>query len=267
MIVGYAPASVHTRPFTLSGKAAMPLLVAWTFLTALPIPLGRTPNPKDHGAAVAWYPAVGFALGGLLALMDRALQHTVLSSLVVAVLLVAMLALLTGFLHLDGLVDTCDAAFAHRPRQERLVIARDPRAGAFGVVSVVLLILLKVSLLAGSLGPQRAAVLVCFPALARCVMAAAVATLPAARGPEGMGGSVKAYARPWALGIAAALALIPIIALLRWYALVLCAGAVIGGASIAIFALRRLGGTTGDVYGAICECAEVGALLAAALVV
>jgi adenosylcobinamide-GDP ribazoletransferase len=245
----------------------MPLLVAWTFLTALPIHLWRAPSPKEHGAAVAWYPAVGFTLGGLLALMDCGLQHTALSAFVVAVLLVATLALLTGFLHLDGLIDTCDAAFAHRPRQERLVIARDPRAGAFGVVGVVLLILLKVSLLAGSPGPQRAAILVCFPALARCVMAAAVITLPAARGPEGMGGSVKAYARPWAFGIAAALALIPTIVLLRWHALVLCAGAVIGGAGVAILALRRLGGTTGDVYGAICECAEVGALLAAALMV
>jgi len=265
MIVRYAPTSVATRPFMLSEKAAMPLLVAWTFLTALPIHMWRAPSLEERGAAVAWYPAVGFALGGLLTLMDYGLQHTALSAFVVAVLLVATLALLTGFLHLDGLIDTCDAAFAHRPQEERLRIARDPRAGAFGVVGVVLLLLLKVSPLAGSLGSDRAAVLVCFPALARCVMAAAVVILPSARGAEGMGGSVKAYARPRVLGIAAASALIPTIVLLRWHALVLCAGAVIGGACVAIFALRRLGGTTGDVYGAICECAEIGALLAVAL--
>jgi len=265
MIVRYAPTSVATRPFMLSEKAAMPLLVAWTFLTALPIHMWRAPSLEERGAAVAWYPAVGFALGGLLALMDYGLQHTALSAFVVAVLLVATLALLTGFLHLDGLIDTCDAAFAHRPQEERLRIARDPRAGAFGVVGVVLLLLLKVSPLAGSLGSDRAAVLVCFPALARCVMAAAVVILQSARGVEGMGGSVKAYARPRVLGIAAASALIPTIFLLRWHALVLCAGAVIGGACVAIFALRRLGGTTGDVYGAICECAEIGALLAVAL--
>lgn len=244
----------------------MPLLVAWTFLTALPLPLWRTPKATERGAAVAWYPTVGLVLGGCLALLDFGLRHTALSALVSAVLLVTVLAFLTGFLHLDGLIDTCDAALVHRSREERLRIARDPRAGAFGVVGVVSLLLLKAALLAGPLGAHRAVVLVCFPALARCAMSAAVIILPSARGTDGMGGSVKTYARPWTLGVAAVTALLPTIALPRWHALALIVGAMIGGACVVILALRRLGGTTGDVYGAICECAEVGALLAAALV-
>jgi len=244
----------------------MSLLVAWTFLTALPLPLRRAPMPAERGAAVAWYPAVGYALGGILAFVDWGLRHTALSSFVVAALLVATLALLTGFLHLDGLLDTCDAAFVQRTRAERLAIARDPRAGAFGVVVVVLLLLLKTALLAGPLGTHRTAVILCFPALARCVMAAAIILLPSARGTEGLGGGVKAHARPWTLGVALMIAAIPTVALLRWQALALFAGAVIGGACIAALALRRLGGATGDVYGAICECAEVGALLAAAVI-
>lgn len=244
----------------------MSLLVAWTFLTTLPVPLRRAPTAAEHGGAVAWYPFVGLILGGFIAVADFGLRHSALSAPVIGVLLVALLALLTGFLHLDGLIDMCDAAFASRSREERLVIARDPRAGAFGVVGVVLLLLLKTALLAGPLGAQRTAVLVCFPALARSVMSAAVITLPSARGAEGMGGSVRAQARPWMLGAAAAIALIPTVALLRWHAFALIAGAIVGGACVALLALRRLGGATGDVYGAICECAEVGALLAAALV-
>ncbi len=194
------------------------------------------------------------------------MRHTALSAFVVAALLVALLALLTGFLHLDGLIDTCDAVFAHRTREQRLVIARDPRAGAFGVVGVVLLLLLKTLLLAGPLGEHRSAALICFPALARCGMTAAVILLPSARGTEGLGGSVKAHAPPWTLIVAIPITVIPTIVLLRWHALALVAGAVIGGACVAALALRRLGGTTGDVYGAICECAEVGALLAVAMV-
>ncbi len=244
----------------------MPLLVAWTFLTALPFPLRRMPQPAEQGAAVAWYPAVGYALGGILTFADWGLRHTALSAFAAAALLVAILALLTGFLHLDGVIDTCDAVFAHRSRVERLAIARDPRAGAFGVVGVVLLLLLKTSLLAGPLGNHRTAALVCFPALARCGMTAAIILLPSARGAEGLGGGVKVHARPWTLGVAVAIALIPTIILLQWQALALVGGAMIGGACVASLALRRLGGTTGDVYGAICECAEVGALLGAALV-
>lgn len=243
----------------------MPLLVALTFLTVLPLPFPRAATPRDRGAAVMWYPAVGYGLGGALALLDSGLRHTTLAGNVRGVVLVAALALLTGFLHLDGLIDTCDAVFAHRTRADRLAIARDPRAGAFGVVGVVLVLLLKAPLLAEPLGGTRTVVIVCFPALGRLAMSAAVVLLPTARGTEGLGGSVKAFARPRMLLGATVIALVPAAVMLRWDTLWLVTGAVIGGGSVALLALRRLGGTTGDVYGAVCECAEVGTLLAAAL--
>ena len=243
----------------------MPLLAALTFLTVLPLPLPRAIPPRAAGAAVVWYPLVGYGLGGALALGDWALRHTALSGVTVGVALVAALALATGFLHLDGLIDTCDAVFAHRPPAERLAIARDPRAGAFGVVGVVLALLLKASLLGGSLGGDRGAVIVVFPALARLAMSVAVILLPAARGTVGLGGGVKAYTRPWMLAGAALIGIVPAAILLRWAILPILAGTVIGGGGITVLALRRLGGATGDVYGATCECAEIGALLAAAL--
>lgn len=243
----------------------MPLLIALTFLTVLPLRLPRTPTPREVGASIVWYPAVGYALGGILALLDAGLRQTALSPLVIAVVLVAALAILTGFLHLDGLIDTCDATFAHRSPDERLVIARDPRAGAFGVVGVTLVLLLKTALLAGTLAGHRTAVIVCVPALARAAMTAAIVLFPTARGTEGLGGGVKQYARSWMALVAAAIALVPAAFLLRWDAVTLTIGAILGGGAIGLFAVRRLGGTTGDVFGAICECAETGALLAAAL--
>ncbi len=243
----------------------MPLLIAVTFLTVLPFPFRRAPTPRERGASVVWYPAVGYGLGGVLALCDAGLRRTAMTPLVIAALLVAALAILTGFLHLDGLIDTCDAAFAHRPPAERLTIARDPRAGAFGVVGVTLLLLVKTALVAGPLAGHRTAVLVCFPALARGAMAGAVVLFPAARGAEGLGGGVKQYARGWMALVAAVIAVVPAASLLRWDAAALALGAALGGGAIALFAVRRLGGTTGDVFGAVCECAEACALLAAAL--
>ena len=243
----------------------MPPLIALTLLTVIPAPIRRAPRPREMGAAVAWYTAVGWLLGGLLVALDSGLRRTALTAPVVAVLLVAALALLTGFLHLDGVIDMCDAAFAHRTPTERLVIARDPRAGAFGVVGVVLVLLLKGALLAAPLGGHRAATLLCFPALARLAMAGAIVLLPTARGTAGMGGGVKEHAGWWTLLAAAIIGVIPAVVLLRWDAGVLVAGALIGGACPALLALRRLGGTTGDVYGAVCECAEIGALMGAAL--
>jgi adenosylcobinamide-GDP ribazoletransferase len=228
--------------------------------------LHRAPTPREQGASIVWYPAVGYGLGGLLALCDAGLRRTALTPLAIAVVLVTALAVLTGFLHLDGLIDTCDAVFAHRPPAERLTIARDPRAGAFGVVGVTLVLLLKTALLAGPLAGHRTAAIVCFPALARGAMTCAVVLFPTARGTEGLGGGVKQYARGWMALVAAAIALVPAVFLLPWDAAALALGAALGGGGIALFALRRLGGTTGDVFGAVCECAETGALLAAALI-
>jgi adenosylcobinamide-GDP ribazoletransferase len=133
------------------------------------------------------------------------------------------------------------------------------------VIGVVLLVSLKVALLAGPLTAPRPCVILCFPALARFIMAVAVVLLPAAPDPSGLGGAVKEHARTWTLPIAALITLVPACLLLRWDVLALLAGAMIGSIPVALLALRRLGGTTGDAYGAICECAEVGALLAAAL--
>lgn len=243
----------------------MPLLIAAMFLTVLPLRLPRAPTPRELGAAVGWYPAVGYAIGGALALLDIGLRRTALTPPVVAVLLVAALALATGFLHLDGVIDTCDAAFAHRTPSERLEIARDPHAGAFGVVGVILVLLLKAALLSGPLAGHRTAVIIVFPALARCTMAGAVVLLPAARGTAGLGGGVKQHAGGWSLLLALTVALVPAALLLQWAAVALALGALLGGGAIARFAARRLGGTTGDVYGAVCECAELGTLLAAAL--
>ena len=51
--------------------------------------------------------------------------------------------LLTGGLHLDGLMDTCDAIFSHRDRETRLKILSDTHAGSFAVMGCVVLIMAK----------------------------------------------------------------------------------------------------------------------------
>jgi len=244
----------------------VPPCVAFTLLTIIPVPHPRPATERDYGAATGWFPLVGYALGGLLALADAGLRVVGVSVGVTAWLLVGLLALLMGFLHLDGVIDTCDAAFSHRTPAERLVIARDPRAGAFGVVGVVVLLGLKAALFAGPLGPERWAAILVAPALARAAMTGVVVLFPTARGTEGFGAYVKRHASGRHLLLAALIALVPAAALLQWGAVAPVVGAVIGGGAVALFAARRLGGATGDVYGAACECAEVGALLGVALI-
>ena len=107
-------------------------LSAVQFLTRFPVPRGT----YRLDAAVVWLPVVGLLLGGVLALVDFGLRRAEVASLVSSTLLVVLLLALSGALHADGLMDTCDAMFGHATPERRLEIMRDPRAGTFGVVGL-----------------------------------------------------------------------------------------------------------------------------------
>jgi adenosylcobinamide-GDP ribazoletransferase len=226
------------------------LLGAFAFLTRLPLPgadvrLDRT---------VPWLPVVGAVLGVLLAGADWTLHTFGASSLVSATVLVVLLLALTGALHADGLMDTCDAVFGHASPERRLEIMRDPRVGAFGVVGLVCVVALKVAALDSLPSPIRPQMLVAAPTLGRWAIVLLATLFPYGRA-TGMGGDLKAGATPLTLGTATAIAL---------------AACAVGGlpglaigvlAAIVALALGRwlcslLPGLTGDTYGATCEVIE-----------
>ena len=87
-------------------------------------------------------PLIGLGMGGLLAGF-LALNDTYfeLSPLFTAILLVVLHFIMTGGLHMDGVVDTGDAFFSYRDRKKRLEIVDDPRICAFGAITLVLFVL------------------------------------------------------------------------------------------------------------------------------
>ena len=106
---------------------------ALQFLTRIPVPAGE----YRLEVAVGWLPVVGVLLGAILAFVDMGLRWLQVSPLVASTVLVVLLLALTGALHADGLMDTCDAVFGHASPARRLEIMRDPHTGAFGVVGLV----------------------------------------------------------------------------------------------------------------------------------
>ena len=80
---------------------------------------------------------------GVLLLLAQAAAARLLGPAVAAVLVVALWAVLTGGLHLDGLADCCDGLLVSAPHERRLEIMRDPRVGSFAVIGLVLALLLK----------------------------------------------------------------------------------------------------------------------------
>jgi adenosylcobinamide-GDP ribazoletransferase len=231
------------------------LLSALALLTRLPLP-----NHRGTGAASAWaWPLVGAVLGALAAGVASLGMWLGLTPSVVAVAVLAVLVMLTGGLHEDGLSDTADGLFGGWTRERRLEIMKDSRVGSYGVLALVLVTLARWSALVALLvHGGHCAALVAAGAVSRAPMALIMALLPNARG-EGLS---HATGRPsltaaWiGIGLAGAIAGL----LLGWSALAIVGAALGAGVLVSIVALRRIGGQTGDILGASQQLAEVACL-------
>lgn len=238
------------------------LRAAFSFLTRLPVGQGAVED-RDLGRSVGFFPLVGLVLGLLLAGTAYALGGYV-SSLVLSVLLVALLAAVTGALHLDGLADLFDGLAGGRGDARRtLEIMRDSRIGAQGAVALALVLVAKIGALAAVLEHRDFLSLAAFPIIARWVVTPQIALFPYARA-DGLGRAFSGHAG-WAqvvlaTGIMAAVAigLGTGVAKQAGLALVVTLG-------LASWVRARLGGLTGDVYGATIEIAETVALIIASL--
>ena len=229
------------------------------FLTILPLPVRREAAPGEIGRSVVYFPVVGLLLGLILVGLDKLFGLVLPLSLTNVFLIIAMV-ILTGALHLDGFIDTCDGALVRSSPEERLRIMADSRVGSFGVVGACCLILLKY--LALDTVPQdlRTPALVAMPLLGRWAMVFAISAFPYAR-KVGTGQAFKEQAN-WQRMLIATVIAVVISALLAGQSGLALLGAlwviVLGTAS---FLRIRLGGLSGDTYGAINELSEVVVLI------
>jgi len=198
-------------------------------------------------------------LGVAVAVLDGLLTWLGLrdgvSLLLDGVLLVAVLALLTRGLHLDGFMDACDALAGGHNRERRLEILRDPHVGAFGVVAVVLLLLSKVSALAALPGESRLWTIVLVPCLARWAILVVMYRFPYVR-QQGLGTPFLRGGGRRNLIAGSAVALLATVILTGPVGLLLALAAGLVAWAVGAWARRRIGGVTGDVYGAACETSE-----------
>lgn len=240
------------------------LHLAASFLTRLPLP---DPGYVPGGLAPAMraFPLVGLGLGGLAGGLG-ALVLAVLPPWPAALVTVLALVLLTGALHEDGLADLADGLGARGDRARRLEVMRDSRIGAYGVLALLFSVGLRAAALASLPGGwTMVGAVAAAAALSRALIPAVMQILPPAR-PDGLG----AGAGTPDAGVAAAAAglglLAAILGLGLGGALAAAALALLLALAVALVARRAIGGHTGDVLGAVQQAAEIGILLAAAMV-
>jgi adenosylcobinamide-GDP ribazoletransferase len=237
-------------------------LVAIGFLTIIPIRSAGSYDPRTIGRSLAWFPAVGLLIGCALAAVDR-LAGSVFTPSITVALVLATGAALTGALHLDGLADTADGVFGGRTPERRLEIMRDSRIGSYGLVAVVLALLLQYSAL-GSIGnAERWRALLIVPALSRAGMVLAIAVFPYAR-PAGLGRTFKDHASNIDVVVAYITVLVAAVFIMRGEGIALLLASIATTLAAGWFLTRRIGGITGDSYGAIAVLIEVLLFLAVA---
>ena len=262
MLLAREPATAAGTPSTVPPPSTSEQVRAWLlgpltavqFLTVLPITARRTTRPHELGPAEAFFPLAGLLIGAVLVGVDRVLTG-IASTTIVSVLLVATAAALTGALHLDGVIDTFDGLFAPGGPERRLEIMRDPRAGAFGVIAVTLLLALKVAALGSLAGEMRTVALLAGPCLGRWTIVVVTLVFRYAR-PEGSGRAFKDAVRPVHTAVAGAIALTTATLTVGWVGLVLVAATTLAALLLGRWCSGRLGGLTGDTYGAGCELTE-----------
>lgn len=235
------------------------LRLAVGFLTRIPVGNVRA-SDEDFARSLGYFALVGGLIGLLLSGIAFLLAPH-LPSYVVAGALVAFSAAITGALHLDGLADVFDGLGGGRGDAARMLeIMRDSRIGSHGAVALIVYLLLKVAVLAPVIEASAFTWVALTPLVARALLVPAIAVVPYAR-KEGLGSSFQAHVGPWEL-LAASLAIGLALVLGGPTAALAC---VCAAATMTIFTgliVSKIGGLTGDGYGALIEIAELSFLTA-----
>lgn len=237
------------------------------FLTRLNIVKQTVWTEESFGKSVKYFPLVGAVLGICYAVLLFILVYVTDGqfSIFTGAAGFFLNAVLTGGIHCDGLMDSADGLFSGREKDKMLEIMKDSRAGAFGVVALVTVAALEISTLAEL--AKNFTMLLFFavytaPIIGRLAMVLAISIFPYAR-PEGLGKAFSKYATPKTFLFAlleTILLLFPLFFLeveIFYAATVAISAAIIFTLYFGKYVKMKLGGLTGDIYGAVEFLAEV----------
>lgn len=238
------------------------ILVAFQFLTRIPMP-----SPAFHSDALSrsakFFPVVGLVIGlGASLLFHLLAPH--LSRPITALLILTYLVVITGGLHEDGLADSADGFGGGWKREQVLAIMRDSRIGSFGAIALVLSLLARCLLLSALPANHFIALVVSAQVLCRWTTLPLSHFLRPARAEDGQGARVAYKVSRVSLAIGTLLTLAVIVYALRaafWIPLLVSSGVTCLSAR---YCFRRIGGVTGDCFGATNQLTEIAVYLCGA---
>jgi adenosylcobinamide-GDP ribazoletransferase len=236
------------------------IITALQFLTIFTLKRDHVTDENDLGRSMAYFPFVGFLIGLILVWSDR-LFAWFFPDTISNIFLLALAALLTRALHLDGLADTVDGITGGSDARSRLAIMKDSRIGTAGVLAVFFVLLIRYVCLNNLFGEYKTAALLTAPAISRWSQMLMMFRADYGRA-HGMGKAFVGHVRLGGLVAASIVSLgISAFVIVRDMRTgVLAVGIPLAVAFFTMlwrwYVVRKVEGVTGDTVGAISEMNE-----------
>jgi adenosylcobinamide-GDP ribazoletransferase len=233
---------------------------ALSFLTILPIGQNWPSEEKELARSMAFFPLVGLVIGLILSLGNYLFSFLFPQTLALW-LTIGLLVFLTRGLHLDGFADMLDGLGSGGTKERMLEVMKDSRIGAFGVVGLILLIGGKYLALDQIPGSPIYYSLILMTVTGRNSMVLVCYRSPYARPEGGLGKPFSGNLKPREMIISLASTAVIAFVLQGWKGLLLFVAICLFSLGYRFFFIRKLGGITGDVLGAVNELSELICLL------
>lgn len=232
------------------------IVVAFQFLTRLYLPINVEWDTANLRRSLTWFGLVGAFIGVILAGAMTLFNRFDLIPAVAAIIILIIWIFITGGMHIDGISDMADGFFSMRDKEKTLEIMKDSHVGAFGVITIVFLLLIKFEMLKEFIIIEKNVWLLILPPTIARIAAGLVLSFYETTKKSGLGYTFHSSDPRifWAIGFIVTLI---ISSILNIKSLIFIGIAILASNLMALWAKKKIGGLNGDIYGAIVETVEV----------
>ena len=232
------------------------IVVAFQFLTRLYLPINVEWDTGNLRRSLTWFGLVGAFIGVILAGAMTLFNRFDLIPAVSAIIILLIWIFITGGMHIDGISDMADGFFSMRDKEKTLEIMKDSHVGAFGVITIVFLLLIKFEMLKEFIIIEKNVWLLILPPTIARIAAGLVLSFYETTKKSGLGYTFHSSDPRifWAIGFIVTLI---ISSILNIKSLIFIGIAILASNLMALWAKKKIGGLNGDIYGAIVETVEV----------
>jgi len=231
-------------------------LIQIQFLTRIPLFIKINFDEECFAGGIIFAPIIGFLIGALL-IPVYLITNIFNNMLITSVVIVFVELIITGGLHIDGLADTCDGFFSGRPKEKILEIMKDSRIGTNGAIGIIMVIIFKIIFLYSIDKNYFIQTLLIFPMLGRLNIIWSAGLSKYARESKGMGSKITELTGLKQIIISSIICLLPglIISQIKFVLIFLIT--ISFAVLFTLYSKKKIGGVTGDIFGAVIEITEV----------